>query len=175
MFPQKIKCRYFSYTGYTSNFYFQPNIIFCKLKNIFSWQFPHFYGLAESRNVEYAYAGYKMLGQTNPKSAMAWSAANILALALIMAWAHHLYLCQEENRAECPINGEDSGGMPMYCSYKYMGGLFLGIMAWYQYKWWLGSVAAAYTIFGYSTALITFVGMVLKCNHRFFRNIISLI
>lgn len=130
---------------------------------LFCWQFPHFYGLAESRNAEYAYAGYKMLGSTSPKSAMAWSGFNIVALAFIMAWAHQLYIYgketgETESPADLPGKAVDKG-VPYYCSYIYIGALFLAGMAWHQYRWWLGISAAAYTIFGFSTALISFVVM----------------
>jgi len=127
---------------------------------IYSWQFPHFYGLAEQRNAEYAYAGYRMLGSTSPKSAMAWSAVNIILLFCIMVWAHHL---RETKPHNCPTAVDYE--VPDYCSYKYIGGIFLCLMGWYQYKWWMGTVSAAYSIFTMSTALITLVGMVLQLHH----------
>ena len=70
-----------------------------------SWQFPHFYGLAEARNAEYAYAGYRMLGSTSPKSAMVWSAANIGALVLIMLWAHFMYTRADQDSVVNPQAG----------------------------------------------------------------------
>merc|ERR1712071_539379 len=47
---------------------------------LFFWQFPHFYALAHRRRDDYLRAGYKMLPQTNPKSAQRWSLGSALAL-----------------------------------------------------------------------------------------------
>jgi len=123
---------------------------------LFCWQFPHFYGLAESRNAEYAYAGYKMLGSTHPKSAMKWSAGNIIALAVIMALIvrHYFYLSENAEKIQVPENATDQK-LPYYCSYIFTAGIFLAGMTYYQIIWWNGAKSAAYTIFGLSTAMIT--------------------
>ena len=94
--------------------------------------------MAEARNAEYAYAGYKMLGSTSLKSAMVWSASNIGALVLIILWAHYMYTRADQEPKETQFWSDIQGGkVPYYCSYIGIGGIFLAGMGVFQYKWWI--------------------------------------
>jgi len=112
---------------------------------LFFWQFPHFYGLAESRNAEYKYAGYKMLGSENPKGAITWSAVTLFIMFMIIC-ATHYYSIKDRMGDDRPVQ---------YCSFTGWGFVFTSFMFYYQYSWYKGVTSAAYKVFGLSTAFIS--------------------